>query len=148
MIHRILGKLLHDSAAVRDRVGERIYFEHAPAKTQGECIIIRHVSASANDHLSNESACAQPMVQIDFYADSSVRAHSGYEAVRNLLSGYSGEATFLGDDGDEETTRIYGCNLIRPGALVSEPRDASDRWRYRYSADFEVFHTQSVPTHV
>jgi hypothetical protein len=155
MIYRIIGKLLHDSPAIRDRVASRIHFENAPAQdprnptqTMGECIIIRHVSSAVNDHLQNESDCAQPTVQIDFYAESVSKAHSGYQAIRNLLSGYRGEATYLDDDGTEATTEIHGCNLIRPGALIEEPRDSSDKWRYRYSADFEVFHSQDVPTHV
>lgn len=155
MIYRIIGKLLHDSPAIRDRVASRIHFENAPAqdplnptRTMGECIIIRYLSATVNNHLLNESDCAQPMVQIDFYAESVSKAHSGYQAIRNLLSGFNGEATLLDDVGTEATTRISACNLIRPGMLLEEPQDSSDKWRYRYSADFEVFHSQSVPSHV
>lgn len=148
MIYRILGKLLRDSADIRDRVATRIYFENAPAKTQGECIIIRNISGSVNNHLTNETGVAQPLVQIDFYAENASKAHSGYQLVRNLLSGYRGTATYLDDDGEESTAEIQGCNLVRPGALVQEPRDGSDQWSYRYSADFEVFHEQTVPTHL
>lgn len=147
MIYRILGKLMHDSAEIRDRVGSRIYFENAPAGVTGECIILRHLSGTVNQHLGNEADVAQPLMQIDFYADSVAKAHSGYQLVRNLLSGYRGTATYLDDDGDEATSEIQGCNLLRPGMLVNDPRDGSDEWSYRYSADFEVFHSQSVPTH-
>lgn len=148
MIYRILGKLMHDSAAIRNRVGSRIFFENAPAGTQGECIIIRHLSGTANAHLLNESDCAQPMVQIDFYADSSSKAHSGYQLIRERLSGFSGAASYLDDDGEEATADVFGVNLLRPGALVNEPRDASDKWSYRFTADFEVFHSQTVPSHL
>lgn len=148
MIYRILYSLLHDSAAIRDRVAFRIYPENAPAKTQGECIVIRQISGSINNHLLNESDCAQMTMQVDFYAESATKAHSGYQLVRNRLSGHSGAATYLDDAGEESTSAVSACNLIRPGTLVNEPRDGSDRWSYRVSADFEIFHSQSVPTHV
>lgn len=147
MIYRILYSLLNGSPDIRNRVGSRIYPERVPAGVAGECIVISHISSEVESHLLNESDCAIPTMQIDFYSNSTSKAHSGYQLIRNLLSGYSGDVAHLSDDGGEETTHISSCNLISPGMLEEEPADGSDQWIYSYSADFQIFHSQSVPTH-
>lgn len=149
MIYRIIGKLLHDSAAIRDRVGTRIYFEHRPASDPlaGEYIVIRFISGAANNHLENEADCAEGDVQVDFYGQTVTDAERGYSLIRNRLSGFDAEVTYLGSDGAEASADVQ-CNLLRPGMLVSTPADASDQWAYQFSADFQVFYSQTVPTHL
>ena len=145
MIYRLLYKLLHDSAAVRDRVGARIYAEHAPAEVQGACIIIRNLSGRAEAGLDGESDCAMPMIQVDCYDDSMTKAESLYQLVRNRMSWFRGSLSVLNESGGETEVDVHEASLIRPGAFIEAPRDASDRWSYRYSADFEVFYEQAVP---
>lgn len=147
MIYRILYSLLHGSADIRNRVGARIYPERVPAGVEGECIVVSHVSSEVENHLQNESDCAIPTIQLDFYSNTVTTAESGYQLIRNLLSGFRGDVVHLGSDGEEETTHISGCNLIGPGMLEEEPADGSDQWIFSYSADFQIFHSQSVPTH-
>lgn len=146
MTYRLIRKLLYDSPAVRSRVATRIFAENAPEKTIGECIIIRNLSGSAEMHMQGETDCAMPMVQIDCYAESPLRAESLWQLVRNRLSGYSGSVDLLDSEGTEQTVVVSEFALRRPGMFIDEPRDSSDKWSYRYSADFEVFHSQSVPT--
>lgn len=156
MIYRLLGKLMYDSPDIRDRVSNRIYFEYAPElksipeANRGPCIIIRNFSGQAETHLQNECNCAQPMVQIDCYDTTATKARSLYELVRLRLSGYGATTVedVLDDDGDEVDIHVSAIILRRPGMYVEEPRDGSDKWSHRYTADFEVFHSQTVPTHV
>jgi hypothetical protein len=146
MIYRLLYKLLHDAEEVRNIVGTRIYPEHAPEKSQAACIILRHMSGEAEYHLAGESDCAHGIIQVDCYDASTTKAHRLYQWVRNAISGYRGVAAVLGDGGTEEDVMVSEITILRPGALVDEPRDASDKWSYRWSADFNVFYSQSVPT--
>lgn len=147
MIYRIIYSMLHGSDDIRNRVGARIFPERVPAGVSGECIVISHISSEVENHLQNESDCAIPTIQVDFYSNTVTGAESGYQLIRNLLSGFLGSVNYLGGDGDEETTRV-ACNLVSPGMLEEEPADGSDQWIYSYSADFQVFHSQTVPTHV
>lgn len=145
MIYRLLYKLLHDAAEVRNIVGSRIFAEHAPASTQGACIVLRLLGGSPEYHLGGESDCSVRSVQIDCYEESSTRAETLCEWVRNRLSGFRGSVDVL-VNGEEVATDVHEIRLVRPGALIEEPQDGSDRWSYRWSADYEVFHEQSVPT--
>ena len=138
MIYRLLYKLLHDSAEVRNVVGSRIYAEHAPDSSQGACIILRVLSGDAHYHLTAESDCANPTVQVDCYDETTTKAHRLYQHVRNRLSGYSGSVDVLDEDGTETSVVVSELTILRPGALVDEPRDASDRWSCRWSADLAL----------
>jgi hypothetical protein len=148
VIYRLLYKLLHDQADIRDRVGTRIYAENVPAGVQGECIVIRLISGEAQNHLANEADLAQRDVQIDFYAARAAAAESGFELVRLLLSGFSGEVDVLNDQGSVTAVEVSSINLLRPGMFLDAPTDGTDVWTKRFSGDFEVFHSQDVPTHV
>lgn len=146
MIYRILYKLLHDSEEVRNRVGTRIFAENAPESTQGACIILRNLSGRAESGLDGETDCAMPTLQLDCYDDSATKAESLFQRVRNRLSGYRGTVEVLDIDNAVTDIDVHEITLLRPGMFIEEPRDASDRWSYRYSGDFEVYHEQSVPT--
>lgn len=146
MIYRLIYKLLFDCLEFRSRVGTRIFAEHAPANTAGECCVIRIISGAAEYGLDSECDCARPMVQLDFYSENATKAESLYQIARNRLSGFYGSVDVLNASGVEEPVDVSECLLIRPGALVDEPRDASDRWTHRWSADFDIVHSQSVPT--
>jgi hypothetical protein len=149
MIYRLLYKMLHDAPDVRNLVGVRIYGGHAPDETQGPCIVLRKLSSTINSHLRNEASIAQPTVQIDYYDSSMSKAEAGGEIIRLLLSGYQ-RAVFsvIGPTGALIDVTVDSVQLRRAGEVIDEPRDASDRWSYRHSADYEVFHSQAVPTHV
>jgi hypothetical protein len=54
----------------------------------------------------------------------------------------------LNDVGGETTVAVSSINLLRPGMFLDAPTDGSDAWTKRFSGDFEVFHSQDVPTHV
>lgn len=152
MIHSIIGKFLHDSDAIRNRVsgpdGARIWPEHAPQVTKkktGEHIVISDLGGDTLNTLENESEAANSVVQVACYSDSTTKAWSLWQLVRNRLSGYYGDVTYL-EDGEEATTWI-SATVIRKAMDVTDPDDSSDTWKYGYSADFNVFYHQTVPDH-
>lgn len=145
MIYRILYRLLNDAEGIRNRVGTKIFAENAPQQTRGEVIVLNRISETPDYHLAGESDCARSVVQVDFYAADPVAGEIGYQLIRNRLSGYSGEVSYL-SDGAEATTRIHESRILRTNTLTDEPADASDKWVHRVSADFEIFWQQSVPT--
>lgn len=148
MTYRLLYKLLHDDTEITDRVGTRIYAENAPAKTVGPCIVLRMLSTDPSYHLQNETSVAAVTMQVDYYDSSATLAEVGYQLIRNLLSGRTpANVTVLNELGEEETVRVQAVVTRRGGMLIADPRDGSDRWSYRFSADFELFHSQDVPTH-
>ena len=148
MIYRVLWKLLHDSEAVRNRVSTRIYGDYKPQDAPpGEYIILRHVSGTPIDAVENETGLADDVMQVDFYGQKVADCKSGYQLIRNRLSGYRGTVDVLDYDGEEQEVKVTGINLLRKGSLIDLPQDGSDQWACRYSADFQVFYTQTVPTH-
>jgi hypothetical protein len=154
--YRLLGKMLYDSAAVKNRVSTRIYFEHAPelrsipVDQRGDCLIIRKLGSSPETHLTNECDMAAPMYQIDSYSTSPTKAESLHGLVRNRLSGFGPDTItdVLDDEGELSDVFVSSVVMMRNNGYVEEPRDGSDKWTHRYTADYQVFHSQSVPTHV
>jgi hypothetical protein len=147
MIYRLLYKVLHDSAAVRDRVATRIYPRMAPNGVTGERIVLNVISGIAHNHVSNEVGVGERIVQVSCFADSAVAAESGFELVRLRLSGFKSDIEIL-DPAGTPREYTFQANLINANDLVSEPRDASDKGAYQHSGDFQVFYEQDVPTHV
>ncbi len=154
MIYRLLGKLMYDQPDIRNRVGSRIWFENQPefnklaADQRGACIIIRAISERSETHLQNECDMAQPMVQIDAYDENPTKADSLNELIRLLLSGY-GPATVSVLDSSGDETDVFVSSIVKQsgGMATEEPVNGSDRWVYRRFSVYEVFHSQSVPTH-
>lgn len=156
MIYRLLGKMMYDSPDIKNRVSSRIYFEYAPElkkiplDQRGPCIVIRKVSGTAETHLQNECDKYAARMQIDCYDSTPTNAESLNELVRLKLSGF-GPATVegvLGSDGNEHDIRVDSIIRGTDGMYTDEPRDGSDKWTHRYLTEYEVFHSQSVPTHV
>lgn len=150
MIYRILYSLLHESANIRDKVGTRIWAENAPAgeppKKDEPYLVLKNFSGSAESHMAGESDCAMPMIQIDCHDKTANLAEQLYQRVRNRVSGFRGTVDVVDDDSIPTTVAIHEIKLLRPGMTIESPQDASDRWSYNHSADFDVFHEQSVPT--
>lgn len=147
MIYQLLYKLLHDGAAIRNRVGTRIVARRAPADTPGEYIVLNIVGGTAHNHLSNEAGIGERVIQVSYFADSASAAQSGIELVRLRLSGFKGDVEILDPAGDLREYTVQ-ANLITSNDFASEPQNASDKWSHQSTADFQVFFEQDVPTHV
>lgn len=149
MIERVLYAFLRDSEDIRNVVGSRIYAGYAPANTKGPVIILRVISRSRQGKysLQNETDVTEAVVQIDCYEERASLAFELFENVRKRLSGYYGEVTHVSSTGEETTTYIHSATILREDAVYEVRQDASDKWIDRYSADFQIIHTQPVPTH-
>lgn len=152
MIHRVVGKFLNDSENVRNQLADTtpspgLYFERAPSGVEGKHIIVSNISGQAFNHLTNEASVGNAILQINCYGKHTTQAEQLYQAVRNRISGYQGEVTFLTDDGTEDTVKI-AVVMMRPGMEINDPEDASDEWSYGMSADFSVIYEQTAPTHL
>lgn len=146
MIHRIIRKLLYDSTSLRARVATRFYAEHAPERASGEYVIISEIGGEIFNSLENEIGTTNAIVQVDCYSTTTTKARELYEMVRNRMSGYRGDVTYPGLDGNDATDTV-SITMLRKGMEVTDPSDASDDWKYGYSADFNVIYTHTIPTH-
>ncbi len=151
MIYRLLYKLLHESEAIRNRVGIRIFEENAPERRptdpKEEYIVLHLISENPDYHLDGEVGTGDAVVQVDCHGSHTSKARSLYQLVRNRLSGYRGSvADVLTDDGDLVSRDVCELTILRPGMIVGTPQDASDKWSYNCSTDISVFYEQSVPT--
>lgn len=150
MIHRIIGKYLRDSDAIRDAVAEcngtGFFFERAPQNTTGRHIIISEVTGSVFNALTNEIGTTASVVQVNAYGRTPAEARQLGQLCRNRLSGFAGNVDYLTDSGTEATAYI-SVTQQRKGIDITDPEDASDKWKYAHSADYLVFHPQTVPDH-
>lgn len=148
MIERALQTFLRNDDDIRDIVGQNVYAWNLPQGVKGPCILLTQISTLERYYSNvNEVDLVAAVVQIDMYEDrpSSVRRLA--EHVRNRLSGYYGGIEHLSDDGGLTTTTVATCKILRDQPLAELPLDSSDKWRYRYSADYLIHHSQSVPSH-
>jgi hypothetical protein len=147
VIYYLLYALLYGCAEIKDRVGTQIYPENAPQGTVGECIVLRKLSGTAHNHLTNEADCVERLIQIDFYGRTVTEAEEGYELIQNLLSGYGPADVDVERSGTTTTVRVSTINRMRDSNTVDAPANGSDVWTKQCSCDFQIFHSQPVPTH-
>lgn len=131
---------LRSSANVANLVAERVYNATAPDEgAEFDYVTVQEISSSPEYALSGEVGHALTTVQVDCWSKGSKagkRAKRIGEAVRNRCSGHTGT---VGE------TRFWPITLSRPGMIIEDPEDGSGDYIKRWSMDFEVFHTQSVP---
>lgn len=137
MIEKEIKKYLYGSNPIRNVVGNRIYAGKAGQIVTGAMLIVRNVTSQRFYGLVNEIGTKQSILQIDCYENSATKAYDLSELVRNRLSGYSGAA------GD---ATVYESMIIAERADREKPENKSDRWVFRYSADYQIYHDSVVPT--
>jgi hypothetical protein len=146
MIERYTRDFLRDVTAIRDRVDEGtdllgVYCGTVPHGHRGECILLTDITAEHYYHLGGEVSPRSSVVQITCYSDKAGRAYSLAELVRNRLSGYGGLM------GDSDETRVLTATIVgSAGAEIETPEDASDKFIYSYTRDYELIYTTTVPT--
>jgi len=137
MIERDLRSYLSGFTAVRDASPGGIWPGKSPRNHKGARIILREISTTRTYSIGNESGLSEKIVQVDSYAETPAKAEEMFQAVRNVLSGYSGLA------GDSE---IQGTRIVSEGTMDEPPENESDVWTHRYRADFALYYPQAVPT--
>jgi hypothetical protein len=145
MIEKYIRDYLRSVAAIRNRVDQGanypgIYAGTVPMGHKGESIRLEDISAQRFYHLAGEAGVVQSVVQVTCYGENARRAFTLSELVRNRLSGYRGYA------GDSNETAIQSALIINESADQESPADASDRWIYSYTCDYQITHTTSIPT--
>ena len=98
----------------------------------------------SNDHTSNQSGgsgLAQPVYQLDVWADSALSAESVYDALRAALDGYSGTM----GTGAYETT-VESVFVVDDDEGFEKPTDGSQQATYRHRVDITIWHRETVPT--
>jgi hypothetical protein len=128
------------STAIVDAFSDRMFTENAPQGAGYPRLHLNDVSSDPEMYLGGEAGEHTTVVQIDVWTDGSggkARANELGEMVRNRLSGYRGQFG----------TGVYGtARMIRNNSVAAPPIPGSDQHRRRYSMDFEVRHSASVPT--
>lgn len=147
MIERAIRAWLLADDAIRNVLGSRVYAGFAPAEVSGPYLIISRIAYQREYHLRNECDVAIATLQFDAYEATQAKAWDLWELIRNRLSGYFGEMSYLDADGTESVYAIHSATILRDDMQFTAPQDASDRWTIAYSSDWRISHTQSEPNH-
>jgi hypothetical protein len=99
-------------------------------------MIYQFVSAEHVRHTLAGSGFCNRRVQFDIYADSALEADTLFETLRNNLDNFRG---------DMEGLEIQGSALDTERDLYINPEDASAVGKHRRSADFIIWHRESIP---
>lgn len=147
MIERAIRAWLLADDAVRNVLEGRVYVGFAPAAVTGPYLIINRIAYQREYHLRNECDVAIATLQFDAYESTQSKAWELFELIRNRLSGYFGEMSYLDADGTESIYAIHSATILRDDMQFTAPQDASDRWTIAYSSDWRISHTQAEPNH-
>lgn len=147
MIERAIRSFLLDAEDVRTVVGSRVYAGFAPAGVKGPYMILNRIAYARNYYLQNEIPVAVVTLQMDVYESTQAKAWDLWEVIRNRMSGYYGEMSYVDTNGGESTYYVHEATIERDNFLFAAPTDASDKWTTAYSADWRISHTQLMPTH-
>lgn len=125
---------------------ERIYITRLPqdgtTNATLPAITVQAVSHTHEAHMTAAAGLAKAVLQVDCWAATYLGARALSEAVRAELDGYRYTST----------SSKWGTNNIRRVLLANEnplyegTDDGSDAGAYRVSQDYDVWHTETVPT--
>lgn len=147
MIEKIVREYLLADDDVRNIVDSRIYVGYVPGGVSGAVIVLRKINTDRSYHLTNEVGARADVLQVDCYDETGTKAYQLSEIVRNRLSGVATANASYMENGAYTVGYIHYAIIINERELVEEPENASDRWTHRYSVDYEIGVSQSVPTH-
>ena len=136
-IHSALYRLLTSNGAVAALVGDRVYPMQAPQDTAYPLIVFSTIVELRAPTLAGASGAVNPKIQVDCWAESNEDADSLSDAVRLALDGYRGTVG---------SVVIRACALgLRHDGIV-EPRDGTENRVFGRNMEFDVWHTETVPT--
>lgn len=122
-------------AAIRNRVGQRIFDGRAPAGAELPYIVLTRIATQRLYDLDGELDVAVSTVQVDVWSDLADERGLLAEACRGLLSGSRGT---LGSSARNVT--VLASTIEREEESAEPPADASDRWTFRDSRDYRITH--------
>lgn len=125
---------------LKEQVGQRFYAGRRLENEGHTAITLQAVSNSPESHLKGDDR-QTAVVQAEVFANginSFVRAAAAAEAIRMAVSYYRGTW------GKTVTAFIGTVTVIRSFQRFDAPRDASNYWTVRLSADFEITYLQNL----
>lgn len=137
VVHRVA-----ESARVRALVGGRIRPGVLDADDALPAVVYSIVSSQHWHHLQGAAGGGQARVQFAAYAYSAAEAADVAGAIRDALDGFAGR---LGDG--EDAIAVYDCTLDNDYERHDPPTPGDHRWRRRRVIDFEVSHSEPLPSH-
>ena len=135
---------LESKSAIRHLSFGKIFYDRAPQGTAKPYVLINRVAVSRFYTLSNETDAASVVVQVDVYHTEPNEMEKLAEAIRLAMSGT--QNVFWGNR-DAGGIYVFSAKILREDVNADRPQDASDRWSYNFSRDYDITHREPVPTH-
>jgi len=136
-IGRSIRRILIYDDAVLAIIVARVYPVSAPQNATLPYIVYQIVGSETLYHADNEAGLQATRMQIDCYAETYDAAYDLADKVRLALSGYTGLIS---------TILIRGIFLESQQDLSEPTVERGEKPLMRISADYEVWHDQTVPT--
>ena len=133
-----LRTYLVGKSSVTDLVGTRIYPAVLPQSATLPACVYSVISSVPNDCIAGSSGSVTASVQVDVYSDSHITSNNIAEQIRLVTQGY------FGSMGDEF---VGGVRLENKYEMYERPVDGSDLGRHRCLLNFEITHTNTIPTY-
>lgn len=125
---------LVDSTIAGSTLG--IYPDVLPQNAPRPAIVYQLIGASGQHHVGGASKLCRSVIQLDCYADTRLAANAVAEQLRLAMDGYRGA---MGSE------TVHGCHEAARRYDYEVPTNKSDTGRYRYSSDWEVWHSETLP---
>lgn len=138
----LLVQRLLAARQVTTLVGDRIRPDVLPIGDTLPAIRYETITRASEYHLGGASGTATSRVQFDAYGRTRREANALANAVNDVLSGLGGVT--LGDDDDQ--VRVFDLTRDNDYTRVDPPTAGSDAYRYRRVQDYEITHTEPVPS--
>lgn len=125
-------------SGVTDLVGTRVYPIRAPqSQTTYPLIVVTRVGSARVTDMGGEVGLAHARIQIDCWGKTQLSVINVEDAVRLVLSGYTGTAG---------TIAVRRAVYVGDNDAPVRPNDGSDVWVSRRSTDWDIWHTETAAT--
>lgn len=133
---------LSNDTTVAGLVSARIYVDVAPSSVAGlNHITFQLISGTHEHHMTAAAGLTRKRVQVDVWATNSVSRDGISEAVREALDGYRGDMGATGS-----TVDVRMCHLVNETDGYESPVMGTEFGLFRRTMDWEIWHSESVPT--
>lgn len=133
----LYGHLTGD-AGISALVSTRVFQHQAPTSAALDRITFTRVANEHENHLLGGAGLSRTLYQIDVWAVSGKRALAIAEAIRASLDGFIGK--LMG------TVNVRYAFLNNERDSIEKPVDGSEDSVFRISQDYNITHTESIPT--
>lgn len=131
--------ILRADSQIFIRVGDRIFPNRRPQKTESPAIVYRVISSYSDHSIVNASGLSVGLFEVDVYSSSYDLAVYLADRVRLALDAYRGVASGV---------CVHG--MFRDGRTdeAIEPVNAGDAPAWSVTQEFEIFYAETAPDRV